>query len=297
MVNSMVENIPCNLCGAQDSEPYFTKGGLTIVRCTRCGLVYVNPRLKKTEVWKRYNPDYFWQEYMPAHRAPNGEFVADWHRQRAQPVLNLLQPYYQLGTLLEVGCAAGFFLKIAEETGWKTHGVEIMSPAVAYARDTLGLNVFEGTLEQAQFGDESFDAVVMIETVEHLLDPAETVRQAYRLLRPGGAIWIAVPNLRSIMLPLLGVDWSVLSPVEHLYYFTEDTLRQMLKNIGFRSVQFFWRLDHHHVLKTMNPYNTHRPGSLRSRLVRWGVLTFGRVVDPLIIKMKRTDRLMALAVK
>ena len=156
--------------------------------------------------------------------------------------------------------------------------------------------LFEGTLEQAQFGDESFDAIVMIETVEHLLDPAETLRQAYRLLRPGGAIWIAVPNLPSIMLPLLGVDWSVLSPVEHLYYFTEQTLSQMLRNIGFCSVQFFWRLEHH-FLKTMNPYNTHRPQSLRSRLVRWGVLTLGRVVDPLITKMKRTDRLMALAVK
>ena len=79
---------------------------------------------------------------MPAHQAPNGEFIAEWHRQRARPVLNLLQPYYQLGTLLEVGCAAGFFLKIAEETGWEVHGVEIMPPAVAYARDTLGLNVF-----------------------------------------------------------------------------------------------------------------------------------------------------------
>ena len=118
MVNPIVEPIPCNLCGAQDSKPRFIKGGLTIARCRQCGLVYANPRLTQAEIWKRYSPNYFWHEYMPAHQSPNGEFAADWHRQRAQPVLDLLQPYRQLGTLLEVGCAAGFFLKIAEERGF-----------------------------------------------------------------------------------------------------------------------------------------------------------------------------------
>jgi 2-polyprenyl-3-methyl-5-hydroxy-6-metoxy-1,4-benzoquinol methylase len=292
-----VEHIACNLCGAQDSETVFRKGELDIARCRRCSLIYAQPRLTQSEIWKRYSPTYFWDEYMPAHNAPHGEFAAEWHRARALPTLALLQPYWQMGTLLEVGCAAGFFLKIAEEHSWQPCGVEIMQPAVTYARETLRLDVREGTLEQAQFAEAMFDVVAMIETIEHLLDPAAVLREAYRVLRSGGALWVTTPNFDSVMLRWLGIDWSVLSPAEHLYYFTEQTLRQLLKQIGFQQVEIFWRLQGQTVLETINPYNTHRPHSSRSRLVKWGTLALGRWFEPWLIRAKRTDRLIALAVK
>jgi len=81
-----------------------------------------------------YSEVYFWDEYMPAHQAPQGEFAAAWHRQRALPILSHLRPFQNGKKLLEVGCAAGFFLKIAQEEGWQVCGVEVMTPAVEYAR-------------------------------------------------------------------------------------------------------------------------------------------------------------------
>lgn len=293
----IVEIVPCNLCQAQDSKKLFRKSGLEISRCRQCGLVYANPRLAQQEIWRRYSPDYFWKEYMPAHQAANGEYIAEWHRRRAQPILDLLEPYRRVGTLLEVGCAAGFFLKVAAEKDWAVQGIEIMAPAVEYGRNTLGLNVFKGTLEQAQLAAGAFDTVVMIETVEHLLDPARVLREAHRVLRPGGTICVAVPNLNSIMLPLLGVDWSVLSPAEHLYYFTDKTLAQILRKAGFQSVEFVWQLGPATIWEIMNPLNTHRPSSLRSRLVKWATLGFGRWAVPFVIRSRRTDRLVALAQK
>jgi 2-polyprenyl-3-methyl-5-hydroxy-6-metoxy-1,4-benzoquinol methylase len=235
-----LETIPCNICGSEESKTLYVKGGLPIARCLKCGLVYANPRLTQAEIWQRYSPAYFWDEYMPAHHASQGQYAAEVHRQRNLPMLVLVRPYRRLNTLLEVGCAAGFFLKVAAEEGWQVTGVEIMEPAVVYANETLGLDVRAGTLTDVELPPASFDTVVMIETVEHLLDPAQTLRMAYNLLRPGGALLLAVPNLNSVMRPLLGVAWSVLSPAEHLYYFTETTLNQLLWQIGFSETRFVW---------------------------------------------------------
>lgn len=290
-------SIACNLCGTEDSRGEFVKGGLSVVRCRRCGLVYANPRLAQAEIWKRYSPAYFWDEYMPAHQAPHGEFVAEWHQRRAQPFLDLLRPYRLTSALLEVGCAAGFFLRSAADEGWRVRGVEIMTPAVEYARTHLQLDVEEGTLEQAQYADQSFDAVVMIETIEHLLDPSSVLREAHRVIRPGGALCVTTPNYDSLMRGWLGIDWSVLSPAEHVYYFTEATLTQMLKRSGFRSVEHHWQMNGQTIWETMNPYNTHRPTGWRSRWANWSVRVFGRGLQPIIVKRKRIDRLVAVAVK
>ncbi|MDX1613302.1 MAG: class I SAM-dependent methyltransferase [Candidatus Promineifilaceae bacterium] len=290
-------SIPCNLCGAQDSERLYEKGGLPIARCRRCSLIYANPRLTQEEIWQRYSPTYFWDEYMPAHRAAGGEYVEAVHRQRATPLLNLIEPYRQLNTLLEIGCAAGFFLKVAAAERWDVIGIEIMAPAVTYARDTLGLDVRAGVVEEANLPPASFDAIVMIETVEHLLDPAATLRTVHQLLRPGGVFLVAVPNYNSLMRSLLGSSWSVLSPAEHLYYFTEHTLERMLAEVGFRSSTFIWHTPGQGHLETLNPHNSHQPQSWRSRVVRWTVGTFGALLQPLVIRSKRTDRLLALAVK
>jgi 2-polyprenyl-3-methyl-5-hydroxy-6-metoxy-1,4-benzoquinol methylase len=290
-------HVACNLCGALDSSAIIVKGGLEIARCQHCGLVYANPRLTQDQIWKRYGSDYFWDEYMPAHLAADGAYSAEWHRRRNQPLLDLLVPICKPGVLLEVGCAAGFLLKVAEENGWKVKGVEIMHAAVEYACNTLHLDVFEGTLEQARFAGESFDAVLLVETVEHLLDPAKTLGEACRILRVGGVACVTVPNFASLMLPSLGSDWSVLSPAEHLYYFTETTLCRMLQMAGFSKVDFVWQPYGRDVMEVMNPYNTHRPSSFRSRLVKWAVLTLGRFAIPMIVRRKRTDRLIAIATR
>ena len=172
-----------------------------------------------------------------------------------------------------------------------------MSPAVKYGRDVLNLDIHEGTLHDIPIPQESFDAVVLIETVEHLLDPLANLKTAFTLLRPGGIIFIAVPNQNSIMRSLLGIDWSVLSPAEHLYYFTEDSMRQILDKAGFTMPRFIWQVSGQSTLQTMNPYHSHRPNSWRSRFIRPGVRIIGPIVKPFVIKYGRTDRLMVIANK
>lgn len=275
----------------------YCKGGLPISQCQQCGLVQANPRLSQEEIWQRYSPNYFWEEYMPAHGAANGEYNQALHRARNLHLIKLLAPFKQNGRLLEVGCAAGFMLKVAHEEGWQVQGVELMESAVAYAQEKLNLDVQAGTLGEAQFEPQSFDGVAMIETVEHLLDPTAVLLQVHELLRPGGGLLVAVPNQASLMKTLLGESWSILSPAEHLYYFTAETMEALLKKVGFKTVTFVWQLSGQPAVEILNPHHSNTPHSMRSRMVRLGTQVLLPLLLPLVCRTHQTDRLVCLAQK
>lgn len=276
----------------------YRKAGLNIVQCRQCGLVYVNPRWAQADIWKRYNSTYFWEEYLPANNAAQGRVDLAFHDCRARPILDLAQPYHQEGRLLDVGCAAGFFLKAANRAGWgHVCGVEIMQEAVDFACARLGLNVLCGTLEWANYSNDFFDVVVMQETIEHLLDPRAVLREVYRITRPGGALILTTPNLDSLAGCLFGVDWSVLGPGEHLYYFTTHTLACMLRTTGFRQVRFAWLTSGISWTEIINPFNVTRPYSWRSRLVKRLISMVGPFVYRGVAKLHRSDTLYALAEK
>ena len=89
-----------------------------------------------------------------------------------------------------------------------------------------------------------------------------------RILRPRGLLVLSVPNLSALSRGFLGDDWAVLSPAEHLSYFTPRTLERLLRDVGFGSVRFVRRFAGFGLSETMNPECTHRPGVFRQRLYR-----------------------------
>jgi SAM-dependent methyltransferase len=260
-----LEIVPCALCGANETQPYCTKFGYPIVKCSRCGLVYCNPRLSSAETDKRYNPHYFHHEYLPSVMPPGGPGDGGFLDNRFKAALDLLANGRPPGKLIEIGTGAGFFLKAAVRAGFDAYGLDLSSEAAAYARTTLGVRVIETSAEEMPFEPAYFDAAAMFEVIEHLRDPLGVVRAARRALRPGGRLIVSTPNLAALSRRVLGDEWAVLSPAEHLYYFTEATLRGMLLKAGFRSVQFVrtyapWL---HH--ETMNARYTHAPDGWRAR--------------------------------
>ena len=134
------------------------------------------------------------------------------------------------GTLLDIGCAAGTFLVGMKRHGdWTLHGVEL-SPGVAeIARERHGLDVFTGTLEEAAYPDDTFDAITLWDVLEHLHDPAASLREIRRILKPGGVLIIRVPNLASWDARLFGDAWAGLDAPRHLYVFSPQTLSHMLE--------------------------------------------------------------------
>ncbi|HRX78910.1 MAG TPA: methyltransferase domain-containing protein, partial [Pirellulaceae bacterium] len=148
------ENIPCILCGTNDSVTLFAEPPFRIVRCTECSLVYTLPRLPTASISEMYQVGY-WRS-AEAKDFGYTDYLHDRDRylrtfRLRSKVIERYKP--TVGRVLDIGCAAGFFLKVMEEKGWDTTGVELSAPMADYARTELKLNnVFTGTLEEQQFG-------------------------------------------------------------------------------------------------------------------------------------------------
>ena len=154
--------------------------------------------------------------------------------------LAALQPHRQAGRLLEVGFGAGGFLQRAQQAGWEVYGTEVGDMHVpALVGDIPAAQLHHGYLEDAAFAvgaDGAFDVAVLIEVLEHIPRPDEMIDHLARLVRPGGALFITVPNYDSLSRMVSGSRWREYNPPAHLSFFTQASLRELLERRGFSCV-------------------------------------------------------------
>ena len=117
--------------------------------------------------------------------------------------------------------------------GWEVSGVEPDPKSAAQAK-AAGLDVRAGLLQADMFPPAHFDAVTLNHVIEHLHEPLETLRHCFRILKPGGIISIATPNLEANGHGIFGRDWFALDPPRHLILFTASSLRRALQASGFQ---------------------------------------------------------------
>jgi 2-polyprenyl-3-methyl-5-hydroxy-6-metoxy-1,4-benzoquinol methylase len=207
-----------------------------VVRCVHCGLAYTNPRPTEQTISRFYPAD-----YRPHHRTGRGRAP-----RRVSPFLSRLLgrpcgerrgqlPWPGAGRLLDFGCGGGSFLKTMADRGWEVTGLDASESAVQHVRDRLGLSALVGTLPHSDLRPGSFDVVTMWHSLEHVHRPLTLLREAYRLLVPGGKLIVATPNIRSLPYCAFGTSWFGLDLPRHLTHFAPETLREMLDTAGFRS--------------------------------------------------------------
>jgi 2-polyprenyl-3-methyl-5-hydroxy-6-metoxy-1,4-benzoquinol methylase len=117
--------------------------------------------------------------------------------------------------------------------GWKVTGLDASGRAVERVRTELGLPALAGTLPHLELDPESFDVITMWHALEHVHDPLSLLREARKLLVPGGKLVVAVPNIDSLPFRWFGRHWFGLELPRHLTHFTPASLPQMLQRAGF----------------------------------------------------------------
>ncbi len=230
-------SIPCNQCGGQTLRPYCPENGLGLVRCADCGLIFVGRRPVADDLYALYDASYF--QNAESGRVGYTDYLRDEPniRKTFARRLRYLHRFIQPGRLLDVGCAAGFFLDEARRLGWEVHGLDVSAFAVQYARDRFGYDVRRGSLLDQQDAPGSFDLISLWDVIEHVPDPKAYIRHSAQLLRAGGVITLATPDVDSLPARLTGRRWvGYKLSEEHVYYFSVRTLSRMLTEAGFEIV-------------------------------------------------------------
>lgn len=266
----------CPACGERDRKGVYqglpdrlfpTPGSWSFWRCGACRSLYLDPRPSPASIGRAY------ERYMthtrpaspPARaglagavrkRILNGHLNSR-YGYRLEPatrsgasVVGLvprmtaqidrwvrhLRPNGERPCVLDVGCGNGEFMLRMTGLGWEAHGLDFDARALKEAR-TAGLSVREGSLADLDPGERRYDAVTLGHVIEHLHEPVAELRRARQLLRPGGMVWLATPNVEALGHRLFRDSWLALDPPRHLVLFNAASLTAVLERAGFAPVR------------------------------------------------------------
>jgi 2-polyprenyl-3-methyl-5-hydroxy-6-metoxy-1,4-benzoquinol methylase len=239
-------------------------GTWSLWRCLACDSAYLDPRPTEDTILLAYG-DYITHEDIVGrpdvslgrirHSLANGYLNARYAARlrpasRLGPAIVRLFPLRRVktdrevrhlvrpeggGTVLDVGCGNGDFVVQAERAGWRALGVDPDPNAVASC-SRAGLSASQGTIDTVDLPAGSLDAVTFAHVIEHLHHPRRALARAYELLRPGGVLWLATPNLSSAGHARFGPQWLGLDPPRHLVVFTRSALERAVLEAGFEIV-------------------------------------------------------------
>jgi len=231
----------CALCGTAEAESVATgrdfeydtcPNRFRFQRCNACGHVYLSPRPSVADLGVIYPSNYY------AFAGGGNPLVARLRRIWEGGKVRLYRELVGDGErrILDVGCGNGRFLGLLRDFGcpaWELVGIDLDADAVASCR-AQGFDAHVGRVEDLQAGEPRFDAVIMLQLIEHVEDPAAVCRSVHALLRPGGRFVVETPNLAGIDYRLFRSSWwGHYHFPRHWNLFSRASLRRMLEEAGF----------------------------------------------------------------
>ncbi|MSR86234.1 class I SAM-dependent methyltransferase [Candidatus Woesearchaeota archaeon] len=236
----------CNLCGSFEIQNYADFGTYRLQKCSSCDLLFTDQ--DSIDMTKMYSKDYF--------DGVHGNFFVDCKKdyatridkskklQNFQYVLKKIKETKGQGTFMDIGCATGVFLDMAQKEGYDVTGVDVSDFACTYARENFGVKTLNGKLEDLKIEEKSFDIITMWDVIEHVPDPHAFLAEVHRVLKDDGIIFVLTVNDSSLMgwgaeaaylgtLKTIPTFTRMIHPIHHNYHFKEKHLQRYLEKNGF----------------------------------------------------------------
>jgi len=191
--------------------------------CRGCGMTFQSPIREEAELLDEYR----------LVEDPIYEVERDSRYHTFRNVLGALGPA-EGRSLLDVGAYCGYFLDVARQGGFVPEGLELSKWAAERAR-ALGFEVHAETLADRVAAGGRYQAITMWDVIEHMADPRAELESAFRLLAPGGALYLSTIDVGSLLARAMGRRWPWLMDM-HLYYFDRRTMARLLREVGFVDV-------------------------------------------------------------
>jgi 2-polyprenyl-3-methyl-5-hydroxy-6-metoxy-1,4-benzoquinol methylase len=214
---------------ARDINRHTTDVVFSYHKCNSCGLVFL--RDPPQSLVKFYAGGY---QPIPTS-LEELRALAKKERYRLEPVLN----FRKRGKLLELGPWIGIFSSNAKDAGFDVKAIDMNAECVDFLNNTVGIDAIRSDDPVAAMAalNDHFDVIAMWHCLEHFREPWKVIEQAARLLRPGGVLLVAIPNIESFEFSMLGSRWTHIDAPRHLYFLPLGLLNSVASSFDLGSTE------------------------------------------------------------